>query len=87
MKVLVAKVLVVMATLAAGCVLAPTAASAQAFCLRGCDFGNGDCSYSTYNQCQASAAGRTAWCEPNPDVRQVSDVQHPTRARISRRRL
>ena len=40
------------------------------FCIRGCDFGGGggvgDCSFSSYQQCQASAAGRDATCAANP---------------------
>ncbi|MGB3273735.1 MAG: DUF3551 domain-containing protein [Xanthobacteraceae bacterium] len=28
----------------------------------------GDCSYSTYEQCQMSASGRYAWCAINPRV-------------------
>jgi predicted ATPase len=83
MKVLVALLIV------AGTALASTSAAAQAsaFCLRGCDFGAGDCSYATYQQCQASAAGRTAWCDANLNVRAVSDPQPVGRAKISRRRL
>jgi Protein of unknown function (DUF3551) len=85
----VMKILVALLTIAAGCALTSTAASAEgsAFCIRGCDFGNGDCSYSSYQQCQANAAGRTAWCDANPYFRSVSDPQLPVRAKYSRRRL
>lgn len=54
------------------------------YCLRGCDFGAGDCSYYTYEQCRAAASGREAWCDVNPFFRQSHDVQP---ARYSRRRL
>jgi uncharacterized protein YgiB involved in biofilm formation len=82
------KILVALLTIAV-VALASTAAAAQAsaFCLKGCDFGAGDCSYATYQQCQASAAGRTAWCEANPNIRAVSDPLQSGRAKISRRRL
>ena len=83
------KSLVALLTLAAAYALTPNAASAQgsSFCLRGCDFGVGDCSYSSYQQCQASAAGRTAWCETNPDYRPVNALQPADRPKVSRRRL
>jgi hypothetical protein len=34
----------------------------------GCDFGAGraDCGFSSYQQCQASASGRVAYCSENP---------------------
>jgi uncharacterized protein DUF3551 len=84
----VMKILVALLTTAV-CALASTAASAQGFsyCARGCDFGSGDCSYSSYQQCQASVAGRVGWCDANPYVRTVSDPQLPVRAKYSRRRL
>jgi uncharacterized protein DUF3551 len=41
------------------------------FCIKGCDFGAslGDCSFASYQQCQASASGRTAYCSANPYYR------------------
>lgn len=78
------KTLVALLTFAAATALAPAGASAEAFCLRGCDFGGGDCSYSSYQQCRASAAGRTGWCDANADVRPAS---LPARTKMSRRRL
>jgi hypothetical protein len=39
----------------------PAAAQNSAFCLRGCDFGYSNCSFSSYQQCQASTSGLTAW--------------------------
>lgn len=35
------------------------------YCIQGDDFGAGDCSFSTYQQCQATASGRTAYCGVN----------------------
>jgi hypothetical protein len=54
------------------------------FCLRGCDFGNGDCSFASYQQCRATASGRDAWCDVNPAFHQG---RGPQTARYTRRRL
>jgi len=88
MKILVALLTTTLLTMAV-CALASTAASAQgsSYCARGCDFGSGDCSYSSYQQCQASVSGRVGWCDANPYVRTVSDPQLAVRAKYSRRRL
>ena len=44
----------------------PAGAQNAAFCIQGDEFsGTGDCSFSTYAQCEATASGRTASCEPN----------------------
>jgi Protein of unknown function (DUF3551) len=83
------RLLVALSAISAACALNPTAAVAQnsAFCLKGCDFGAGDCSFASYQQCQASASGREAWCDANPYFRPVSDPQPSGRSRLSRRRL
>jgi hypothetical protein len=71
-------------------VLIATASGAAAaardfpFCLKGCDFGNGDCSFASYQQCQATASGRDAWCDINPSFHQGRE---PQANRYSRRRL
>jgi hypothetical protein len=45
----------------------PVAASDYAYCLQGVDYaGAGDCQFTSYLQCQASASGRTAYCVANP---------------------
>src|SRR5438128_6698502 len=46
----------------------PANARELPYCIRGCDFaaGRGDCSFASYQQCQATAAGRDAWCAENP---------------------
>ncbi len=46
----------------------PAAARDYPFCIKGCDFGagRGDCSFSSYQQCQASASGRFLYCIENP---------------------
>jgi len=45
----------------------PAAARDYPFCIKGCDFGgNGDCIFTSYQQCQASASGRDASCGANP---------------------
>jgi hypothetical protein len=43
----------------------PAGAQSNAFCIQGDEFGSGECSFATYAQCEASASGRTAYCEPN----------------------
>ena len=47
--------------------LTPAAAQNYPYCIQGDDFpgGAGECSFSSYAQCQATASGRTASCEPN----------------------
>jgi hypothetical protein len=45
----------------------PAAARDYPYCVRGGGYGYpGDCSYTTYAQCQASASGRRAYCDVNP---------------------
>jgi hypothetical protein len=47
--------------------LTPAAAQNYPYCIQGDDFpgGAGECSFSSYAQCQTTASGRTAHCEPN----------------------
>jgi hypothetical protein len=48
---------------------APAAAYDYPWCVQGKEVGYpGDCSYTTYQQCQASASGRYAYCGINPYV-------------------
>jgi hypothetical protein len=65
----------------------PAAAQDYPFCLKGCDFagGRGDCSFSSYQQCQASASGRDAYCAEIPYFTAKAEMQ-PDRSRQSRRR-
>ncbi len=45
----------------------PAAAREYPYCVRGGGYGYpGDCSYSSYAQCEASASGRLAYCDVNP---------------------
>jgi len=47
----------------------PAAAYDYPYCLQGRGVGvPGDCSYSSYGQCMASASGRAAYCNINPRV-------------------
>jgi Protein of unknown function (DUF3551) len=66
----------------------PAAARDYPFCIKGCDFGSGrgDCSFSTYQQCQASASGRDAWCADNPYFNAKAELL-PDRGRQSKRRF
>lgn len=70
--------------------LAPAAATARdyPFCIKGCDFGAGlgDCSFSSYAQCQATAAGRDAYCGANPYFNANAGLA-PNRGRQSKRQF
>jgi hypothetical protein len=81
------------ALIAIGLVAAVDTASAAAgsspFCIQGCDFGGGlgDCSFSSYAQCQATASGRDASCIANPYFNANANAAlQPTRNRLSRRK-
>jgi hypothetical protein len=42
------------------------AAGDYAYCIQGEEFGGaGDCSFASYQQCRATASGRTAYCGAN----------------------
>ena len=60
-----------------------------AFCIRGFVYGGGgglgDCSFSSYEQCRATASGQEAWCLANPYYRANAEIP-PGRGRASRRR-
>jgi hypothetical protein len=66
----------------------PAMARDYPYCIKGCDFGagRGDCSFSSYQQCQASAAGRDAWCAENPIFNAKAEMPGD-RSRFSRRRF
>ena len=66
----------------------PAAARDYPFCIKGCDFGTGrgDCSFSSYQQCQATASGRDAYCDTNPYFSANAELQ-PNGSRQSRRRF
>jgi hypothetical protein len=47
----------------------PASAMDYPYCLQGRETGYpGDCQYQSYQQCQASASGRDAYCGTNPRV-------------------
>lgn len=66
----------------------PAAAQDYPFCIKGCDFGagRGDCSFSSYQQCQATASGRDAYCAENPRFSANAELR-PDRNRQSKRRF
>jgi hypothetical protein len=51
------------------------------YCIQGEEFpgGSGDCSFTTLQQCQFTASGRTAYCGANPAF---SNVALSARARL-----
>ena len=65
----------------------PAAARDYPFCIKGCDYGagRGECSFSSYQQCQATASGRDATCAENPYYSAKAELA-PDRSRLSRRR-
>jgi hypothetical protein len=66
----------------------PAAARDYPFCIKGCDFGagRGDCSFSSYEKCQATASGRDAYCDANPYFSANAKLQ-PNLIRQSRKRF
>ncbi len=66
----------------------PAAAQNDPFCIKGCDFaaGRGDCSFSSYQQCRATASGRDAYCDANPYFNASAELR-PNRSRQTRRRF
>ena len=75
-------------TVAATGSVVPAMARDYPYCIKGCDFdaARGDCSFSSYRQCQATAAGRDAWCAVNPDFNAKAEMRGD-RDRQSRRRF
>jgi uncharacterized protein DUF3551 len=60
----------------------PVAAGEYRYCLQGDDYaGAGDCGFSSYQQCQATASGRTAHCEANPYLENAAVLTIPARHR------
>ena len=56
---------------------AAAAAAEFPFCIKGCDFGGGrgNCSFVSYQQCQATASGRDAYCAANPYFNARAELQ------------
>jgi hypothetical protein len=84
----------ILAVMAIGAVSAFATAPAQArdypFCIKGQGYPSslGDCSFSTYEQCEATASGRYNYCDVNPYYQgpAVYDEAAPPRPRHHRRR-
>ncbi len=78
-------VLAILMAGAAAISAAPAQARELPFCIKGqgVDAAHGDCSFYTYEQCQAAASGRLNYCDVNPffDGREAPPVRRP-RARI-----
>ena len=78
----------VLAVASVGAVVPGVAAGGLPYCITGCDFGGGagDCSFSSYQQCQATASGRGGTCAANPYFNAKAEMR-PDRGRLSRRRF
>jgi hypothetical protein len=60
----------------------PVAASEYRYCLHGDDYGGaGDCGFTSYQQCQATASGRTAYCGANPYLANAAVLPIPAKPR------
>jgi hypothetical protein len=72
---------------ASATVAMPASARDYPYCIKGCDFGAGlgDCSFTSYQQCQASASGRVATCAENPYFSAKAELA-ADRSGMSRRR-
>ncbi len=68
-----AAVLAIMMAMGATAMMEITPAQARdfPFCIKGPDYpgGLGQCAFDTYEQCQATASGRYAYCDTNPYYR------------------
>jgi len=80
--------LLALAVLGAGFAVqsAPAEARDYPFCLQGRDTagGLGDCRYSTYQQCQATASGTYNSCYANPYVAYSEQPVYEPRRRVRR---
>jgi len=56
-------------------VATPASARDFPYCIKGCDFGAGDCSFVSLAQCQATASGRDAYCAANPYFNAKAEMQ------------
>lgn len=63
-----ATLLAIMAVGTLSAIAAPAAARDYPYCIKGKDWLSpiGDCSFTSYRQCQATASGRFAYCDRNP---------------------
>ncbi|WP_084799598.1 DUF3551 domain-containing protein [Bradyrhizobium sp. Ai1a-2] len=60
----------------------PAGAGEYRYCLQGDDYaGAGDCGFTSYQQCQAAASGRTAYCGANPYLANAADLTISSRPR------
>ena len=67
----------IFALVTCGALSTPASAMDYPYCLQGRQTGYpGECSYRTYQQCQASASGRDAFCGINPRVAYNQQQQH-----------
>ena len=60
----------------------PVAASDEyRYCLQGEEYGAGDCGFTSYQQCQATASGRMAYCGANPYLANAAVLTIPAKHR------
>lgn len=67
--------------------MTPAAARDYPYCIKGAQWLSplGDCSFDTYEQCQATASGRLAYCDVNPFYRSYNEMPQRDGRRYQRR--
>ena len=61
--------------------VAPVVAGEYRYCVQGDYDGAGDCGFTSCQQCQATALGRTAYCGVNPYLANAAVLTIPARPR------
>jgi len=65
--------------------IAAVSAQDYPFCLNSCN--NGGCTFSTLQQCQATASGIEGTCQANPNYRPTREAQPVSHVRAARKKL
>jgi len=84
------RALLVLVAACAASAATPGLARDYPFCIKGCNYGAGlgDCSFTSYEQCQATAAGLVATCAANPNFSaRTLNAKAEVASRQSRRRF
>jgi hypothetical protein len=79
--------LIAVGVIAAAGAASPAAADGSPFCIRGGNYDDaiGDCSFSSFQQCMATASGQASTCNANPYYNANAEMP-PGRGRLPRRK-
>ena len=68
------RALLALTAICAAAVVTPAAARDYPYCIKGCNYGAGvgDCVFTSYEQCQATASGLVATCAANFSAKNFS---------------